>query len=183
MLKKTLSVLDADTNQKISNEYKVLDQQQQNIILTAKENGEIHTNIKIVLNFNFVQRVYLKIDSGVTDTLINENLLGGSLQFKNKDTNDIQKVQLTQSVINTAKTSTNGYEIPLFADGDGTVYTITFLINITESITMENSATGTTSTSNEFDITLHDGQSVTILIKNITHNDTSINISGYFIFD
>ena len=48
---------------------------------------------------------------------------------------------------------------------------------------MENSATGTTSTSNEFDITLHDGQSVTILIKNITHNDTSINISGYFIFD
>ena len=178
-----LSVLDADTNQKISNEYKVLDQQQQNIILTAKENGEIHTNIKIVLNFNFVQRVYLKIDSGVTDTLINENLLGGSLQFKNKDTNDIQKVQLTQSVINTAKTSTNGYEIPLFADGDGTVYTITFLINITESITMENSATGTTSTSNEFDITLHDGQSVTILIKNITHNDTSINISGYFIFD
>ena len=176
-----LDVLDATTNQKISNNYKVTEDPQ-SIVLTATESGEVHTSIKIVFTYNFVQRVYLKIDSSVADADIQANILNGSLQFKNKETNDIETLKLSQEVVNTAKTSAQGYPIELFADADGTDYTLTFLINITQNITMQNQSTGVSSTSNEFDLTLQDGQSVTILIQGITHNNASINISGYFIF-
>lgn len=176
-----LTVLDVDTNSEIDG-YSVVSTPQ-TIQLIADESGNVHSNIRITLSFNFIQPVYLKLGSGVSasDRAI---LNGATLQFINQETTDAVPYKLTSEVLETAANSVEGYPMSLLADADGTTYTVTIFFDIAHSmnsttviLTDENNNEGT-----QFEVTLSQGRSATITIDSIVAHNASVNISGYFVF-
>ncbi|MBQ7602831.1 MAG: hypothetical protein IJU58_01630 [Clostridia bacterium] len=175
-----ISVVDVDTNAALTG-YSVVTTPQ-TIQLIADQNGNVHANIRITLTYNFLQNVYLKLSSSLTENEI-AILNGATLMFTNQENTDTTQYKLTSDAL-TAAQSTEGYPMVLLADGDGTTYTINIFFDISHSM---HSTTVILSDSNNnagtsFDITLSEGRAATITIESIVSTDSSVNISGYFVF-
>ena len=176
-----LTVVDTDTNTQLDG-YS-LTESPQTIQLIADANGNVHANIRIVLTFNFVQTVYLKLGTSVTAS--DRALLdGATLRFLNQDTNDTTDFKLNTAALTTAATTPDGYAMTLIADADGTRYVGNIFFDISHSmhsttITLSNSQNNT---GTEFVIDLSQGITTTITIEAIVMHDAAVNISGYFVF-